>query len=73
MTEIASITKIPPIITNKNSFLVNTAIVPNSPPRDNDPTSPMKICAGLQLYHKKPTLAPNTAEHSTVSSEVPST
>ena len=38
------------------------AIVPKSAPRDKEPVSPIKICAGEQLNHKNPKHAPITAE-----------
>ena len=38
------------------------------PPIDREPVSPMKICAGKELYHRKPTSAPAKAAAKTTSS-----
>ena len=35
--------------------------IPITPPRDNEPVSPIKISAGGALNHRKPNPAPNNA------------
>src|SRR3954449_10793092 len=57
-TESASITKMPPRMISSTSVLVITAIPATAPPSPSDPVSPMKIDAGNELNHKKPTHAP---------------
>ena len=44
------------------------ATVPRAPPRPSDPTSPMKISAGYELYQRNPRLAPTSAPQKIVSS-----
>src|SRR4051794_14123383 len=57
-TESASITKIPPRITNRTSVFVITASPAIAPPSPSDPVSPMKIEAGKEVNHRKATAAP---------------
>ena len=61
MTDKASITKMPPMIAYIISSLKIIARVASIAPRDSEPTSPMKICAGYELYHKKPSPEPTIA------------
>ena len=39
-----------------------------TPPIESDPVSPMKICAGKELYQRNPTRAPASAAAKTTSS-----
>ena len=57
-TDSASMTKIPPRMISSTSVLVITAIAAIAPPSPSDPVSPMKIEAGNELNHRKPTHAP---------------
>ena len=57
-TDSASITKMPPRMISSTSVLVITAIAAIAPPSPRDPVSPMKIEAGNELNHRKPTHAP---------------
>ena len=41
------------------------------PPRASDPVSPIKTCAGYELYHRKATHAPTNAALNTTSSSDP--
>ena len=41
------------------------------PPMESEPVSPMKICAGKELYQRKPMSAPRKAAAKTVSSPAP--
>ena len=43
-----------------NGVAVQTATVPNSPPKASEPVSPMNTLAGLQLNHRKPAQADAT-------------
>ena len=40
------------------SFLTRIATTPMIPPKVKLPVSPIKTCAGYELYHKKPMHAP---------------
>jgi cell division protein FtsI/penicillin-binding protein 2 len=71
MTEIVSATKIPPIINKTNSCLTITAITPIAAPSPSAPTSPIKICAGCELYHKKPKRAPISVADRITNSALP--
>ena len=51
-------TKTPPIRINNISLLSNIAKHANAEPNDREPTSPIKILAGLALYQRKPMHAP---------------
>ena len=42
-----------------------------TPPMASEPVSPMKICAGKELYHRKPTSAPTSAAAKTTISPLP--
>ena len=55
------------------SCLVATAMVPSRPPSASEPVSPMKICAGGALNHRKPMPAPISAPQITASSPTPAT
>ena len=46
MTDMASITKTPPITANKSSWLMQIATTPTAPPKANDPVSPINTFAG---------------------------
>ena len=69
ITDKVSITKTPPTINNKTSFLRRIAKVPKAAPVDKDPTSPIKISAGEELNHKNPRHAPTAALAKILSSE----
>ena len=58
-------------MTNTSSCLVATLDIPITPPRDNEPVSPMKISAGGALNHKKPIDAPMIAPQNTDTSPTP--
>src|SRR3954471_24765760 len=67
-TDAASSTNTPPTITRTNSCLMRSATVPSAPPSASEPTSPMKMSAGYELYQRNPRLAPTSAPQKTVSS-----
>src|SRR4051795_1278122 len=67
-TDSASSTKTPPTMTSTNSCLMRSAIVPSAAPSASDPTSPMKMSAGYELYQRNPNDAPTSAPQNTVSS-----
>ena len=46
MTESASATKMPPMMSEKSSVLVMTAMAAKAVPRASEPVSPMKMLAG---------------------------
>jgi hypothetical protein len=56
-----------------NSCFTATATVPSNPPSASEPVSPMKICAGGALNHRKPSPAPIKAEQTMVYSPTPAT
>src|SRR5688572_26812949 len=58
ITDSASMTKTPPTIGSSSSCLMRMATVPSAPPSASDPTSPMKMSAGYELYQRNPRLAP---------------
>ena len=60
----------PPTITRTNSCLMSSATVPSAPPSASDPTSPMKMSAGYELYQRNPRLAPTSAPQKIVSSPI---
>ncbi len=68
MTDIASRTKIPPIIIRTNSCFVITAIEAKIAPNEREPVSPIKIIAGGALNHRKPRQLPNSAQHKILNS-----
>src|SRR3954451_18393450 len=57
-TDSASITKMPPRMISSTSVLVITATPAIAPPSPSEPVSPMKIEAGNELNHRKPTQPP---------------
>ena len=61
ITDSASSTNRPPMMTSTISCLVATATAPSMPPSASEPVSPMKIAAGGALNHRKPRPAPITA------------
>src|SRR3954471_16956935 len=67
-TDAASSTNTPPTITRTNSCLMRSATVPSAPPSASEPTSPMKMSAGYELYQRNPRLAPTSAPQKIVSS-----
>src|SRR6266852_3443610 len=67
-TESASSTNTPPTITSSSSCLIRIATVPSAAPSASDPTSPMKISAGYELYQRNPSDAPTSDPQNTVSS-----
>ena len=68
ITDSASSTKTPPTIGSSSSCLMRMATVPSAPPSASEPTSPMKISAGYELYQRNPRLAPTSAPQKIVSS-----
>ena len=73
ITDKASTTNSPPIITSTNSCRTITATVPSAAPSANAPTSPINTCAGAALNHKKPKHAPHMAAQNTITSFAPGT
>ncbi len=69
MTEAASSTKMPPMMSRSISCRMTMAMNARSPPRVRDPVSPIKILAGLQLNHRNPRHAPTMAPATMASSE----
>ena len=61
ITESASTRKTPHNSGNSNSLRMQSAKTAIIPPMVNEPVSPIKICAGNELYHKKPISAPTKA------------
>ena len=59
ITDSASITKIPPIRSSRNSVFVMIAKPASAPPIAIEPVSPMKTSAGKALYQRKPTSSPD--------------
>ena len=53
-SDMTSITNRPPRIIARNSVCVAIDNAENRPPNAREPVSPMKIVAGLELYHRKP-------------------
>src|SRR5579859_7804938 len=68
ITDTASMTKIPPTKNSSISCLMITAMTPNVPPSESEPTSPMNTSAGCALYQRNPSDAPTSAPHNTVNS-----
>src|SRR5260370_21689142 len=68
ITDSVSSTNTPPTITSSISCLMRIATVPSAAPSASDPTSPMKISAGYELYQKNPRHQPPSDPHNTVSS-----
>ena len=58
----------PQKIGNSNSFLTSIATTPIIAPKDRLPVSPIKTCAGKELYHKNPTQEPINADMNTTNS-----
>ena len=58
MTDIVSITKMMPISGRTRIWPVMSAVTASVAPSDRAPESPMKICAGWTLNHRKPRSAP---------------
>ena len=61
ITDIVSTTKRPPATANTISCFSKIEVTANEAPKDWDPVSPMKIEAGLELNHKKPSKDPIAA------------
>src|SRR5580700_379410 len=68
-TDSASSTKMPPTITSNSSCLMRIATAPSAAPSASEPTSPMKISAGYELYQRKPSEAPTSDPQKTGSSD----
>jgi hypothetical protein len=66
ITEIASITKTPPITKSNNSCFVITAVEPKTEPNDSEPVSPINIFAGGTLNQRKPKQLPIREKHKTL-------
>src|SRR5512134_423666 len=73
ITEIASTTNTPPATTNTNSCLLINATIPSAAPNASEPTSPINICAGYALNHRKPIPAATSAPQNTDNSAEPAT
>src|SRR5580765_3355004 len=71
ITESATSTKTPPTSPSNSSCLIKMATVPSAAPSASEPTSPMKISAGYELYQRKPSDAPTSDPQNTVSSPAP--
>jgi hypothetical protein len=71
MTESASSTKTPPMMTSRNSDFSRIATAPSAPPMASEPVSPMKTSAGCALNQRKPSAAPTSAKQKMVSSPEP--
>src|SRR6185295_16035579 len=67
-TDSASSTNTPPTTTSRSSCLMRMATVASAAPSASDPTSPMKISAGYELYQRKPSDAPTSDPQKIVSS-----
>src|SRR5437667_12856057 len=70
MTDSASSTNTPPTMPSSSSGLMRMATVPSAAPSASDPTSPMKISAGYELYQRNPSDAPTSDPQNTVSSAI---
>ena len=68
ITDSASSTNTPPTIPSSSSCLIRMATVPSAAPSASDPTSPMKISAGYELYQRNPSDAPTSDPQNIVSS-----
>ena len=73
ITDAPSSTNKPPTMTSTNSCFTDTATAPIRPPSASEPVSPMKICAGGALNHRKPRPAPISDAQMIVSSPTPAT
>ena len=60
ITEIVSIIGINAIIKSNNGIFKYSAILEITPPKNNEPVSPIKILAGCKLNIKKPNTEPIT-------------
>src|SRR3954447_23993810 len=58
----------PPTMNSSSSCLMSMAMVASAAPSASEPTSPMKISAGYELYQRNPSDAPTSAPQNTVSS-----
>ena len=56
-------TKISPIIGSTRIWPVIRAMTASVAPSESDPASPMMICAGWTLNHRKPSSAPMISAH----------
>ena len=63
ITEAVSITKMIPIRGRTRIWNVTRAVTARVAPRARDPESPMMICAGWTLNHRKPRMAPIISAH----------
>src|SRR5216117_3128115 len=71
ITDSTSSTNTPPTMTSSSSCLMRMATVPSAAPSASDPTSPMKMSAGYELYQRNPSDAPTSAPQNTVNSPAP--
>ena len=58
ITDNASATKTPPMIAYTISNLRSTAMQAKAAPNEREPTSPINISAGYELYQRKPSPDP---------------
>ena len=63
MSDSVSMTKIRPISGSTRIWPVMRAMTASVAPSDSDPASPMMICAGWTLNHRKPSSAPMISAH----------
>src|SRR3989338_674592 len=63
MTDSASATNTPPMITSHNAVWLKRLMAPTAAPRPSEPTSPKKTEAGWLLNQRKPTHAPARLAH----------
>ena len=71
ITESVSTRKTPQRIGRSSSLRITIAKMAMMPPSVRLPVSPMKICAGNELNHRKPAVAPMKAAAKTTSSSAP--
>src|SRR4029077_8013464 len=69
-TDSASITNTPPTMSSSISCLMRIATVARAAPSASEPTSPMKISAGYELYQRNPREAPTSDPPNTVNSPI---
>ena len=62
MSLTASSTNTTPITGSSSQWPVISARIASAPPSASEPVSPMKICAGCALNHRKPSTAPTVVK-----------
>ena len=71
ITDNDSTRKMPQRSGRSNSLRMQSAKTAIRPPIVSEPVSPIKICAGKELYHKKPMSAPANAAAKTANANHP--